>query len=92
MRCACIVVWALLLLLIAIPALRHASAPEFAVSSEISFKPAPRTAPSIARIAAVLAAVGVDVPTLIPTAVTLLPAPPKAPVRLTVAPLVPLRL
>jgi hypothetical protein len=85
------VAWALLLLLIAIPALRHASAPGSVGSGRVSVEQVPRTAPAIARTAAI-AAVGFAVPAPIVVAVARPPAPPRAPTSQAGAPLAPLRL
>jgi hypothetical protein len=92
MRSACIVVWALLLLLVAIPAARHASAPDAAGSTQASVKPAPRSAPPIARTAATIAALGIAVPAWLIVAVASPAVEPRVPTGRTVDPLVPLRL
>jgi hypothetical protein len=92
MRRSGLLTWVLLLLLVGIPALRHASAPEFAKSSETRLEHAPRSAPGIARTAATIAAVGVETPAPIPAVLALPPAPPPAPPGRAAAPLVPLRL
>ena len=91
MRASCIVAWALLLLLVAIPALRHASAPTPAGSKQGSVKQAPRSAPAIA-CAAALAAVGFVVPAPSIVAVAPPPAPVRVPTSQTGPPLAPLRL
>jgi hypothetical protein len=90
MRRSC-VVWALLLLIVAIPALRHASVPDAARSGQASIQHAPRSAPSAARTAAVTL-VTVEVPAPVVVAVALSPAPPRTPARLIAAPHAPLRL
>jgi hypothetical protein len=91
MRSESLAVWCLLLLLIAIPALRHAIAFESMGSSQISLAQAPRTTPSIARTAAI-AAVGFTIPTPIVGAVVTCPAERASTASLPAAPLAPLRL
>jgi hypothetical protein len=93
MRRSATVVVVLLALLVSIPPLRHASAPEFSRTSETTLHHAPRSAPSIARSAATVAVTGVEVPPSIFVVVVAAPAEPQAATtRPASRPHVPLRL
>ena len=95
MRRVGIAVWPLLILLVAVPTLRHASSPELTgtSTSETTLKHAPRSAPAIARTAATAAvAVVVGLTTPPVGAVEVSPTPRRASPHLAYVLLTPLRL
>lgn len=70
------VAWLLVLVVVALPAFRHASAPAFGGSSHASFEHQSRSTPHVARTAP-SAGVTTGVPVFVPVATLPLLRPPK---------------